>query len=149
MPAPPGLLDRCRVDDDFRTDAGVEWLVDAAGCSAAALANPETIVQVFRRAIHDLKLKPLSQPTLHVFPPPGGVTAMVMLSKSHLTCHTFPETRYAAFNLYCCKERPEWSWAEQLAELLGATRVSVRRLARPDDRPEARVPGLRPSTFLP
>jgi S-adenosylmethionine decarboxylase len=59
---------------------------------------------------------------------------MLMLSESHLTCHTFPEAQYAAFNLYCCKERPEWNWAQQLAELLGATRVTVRKLARPGER---------------
>ncbi len=115
-----------------RTDVGVEWLIDAAGCSASALTDPARILRVFELAIRELKLKPLSDPTVHVFPPPGGVTAMVMLSESHLTCHTFPESRYAAFNLYCCRERPEWSWAEQLAELLGASRVSVRRLPRPE-----------------
>lgn len=119
------------MDNLSRTDAGVEWLVDAAGCSASALTEPDRIILLFQRAVRELQLKPLAQPTVHVFPPPGGVTAMVMLSESHLTCHTFPEARYAAFNLYCCRERPEWPWSERLAEHLGATQVSVRRLARP------------------
>lgn len=67
---------------------------------------------------------------VHAFPGHGGVTAMQMLSESHLTVHTFPEHAYAALNLYCCRVRPEWPWAARLRELLGAERVTVRRLER-------------------
>jgi len=111
---------------------GVEWLVDASGCRPEALSDPTRLVEVLRRAIVELDLRPVAQPLVHVFPPPGGVTAVLVLSESHLTCHTFPETGYAAFNLYCCRPRPDWAWQERLAETLGATSVRVRRLARPD-----------------
>jgi S-adenosylmethionine decarboxylase len=56
---------------------------------------------------------------------------MLMLSESHLACHTFPERAFAAFNLYCCRPRPEWPWADRLAEMIGAARVVVRRVDRP------------------
>lgn len=117
-------------------DAGLEWLVDAFGCSPAALRDPEQIGRVFARAVEDLGLHPVGAPRFHTFPDPGGVTGMLMLSESHLTCHTFPERGFAAFNLYCCRPRPDWPWKERLAELIGADRVIVRRAPRPMD-PEA------------
>lgn len=113
---------------------GVEWLVDASGCDPARLADPVRLVALLRLAVDELHLRPLAEPVVHVFPPPGkGVTALLLLSESHLACHTFPETGYAAFNLYCCRERPEWPWRERLAEGLGAARVRVRRVRRPEE----------------
>lgn len=112
-------------------DTGLEWLVDAFGCSPAALRDPAVLGRVFARAVEELGLRPLGAPRFHAFPEPGGVTGMLMLSESHLTCHTFPEHGFASFNLYCCRARPDWPWAERLAELLGATRVGVRRVERP------------------
>ena len=112
-------------------DTGLEWLVDAYGCSPAALRDPEIIGRVFARAVLDLGLRPVGAPCFHVFPEPGGVTGMLLLSESHLTCHTFPERGFAAFNLYCCRPRPEWPWAERLADLIGAERVVSRRIDRP------------------
>jgi S-adenosylmethionine decarboxylase len=54
----------------------------------------------------------------------------VMLTESHLACHTYPEHGLAAINLYCCRPRPEWPWEERLAALLGATDVRVRKVER-------------------
>jgi S-adenosylmethionine decarboxylase len=71
-----------------------------------------------------------AEPVWHVFPGEGGVTGMVLLTESHLVCHTYPEHASATFNLYCCRERPEWPWAVRLGELLGASEVTVRRLDR-------------------
>lgn len=111
-------------------DTGVEWLVDAYGCSPAALRDADTIGRVFARAVEELGLHPIGAPRFHTFPEPGGVTGMLMLSESHLACHTFPERAFAAWNLYCCKPRPEWPWAERLAEIVGAERVVIRKIER-------------------
>ena len=53
-----------------------------------------------------------------------------MLAESHLSVHTFPEHGYAALNLYCCRPIAEWPWQEVLKEMLGASEVVVRTLAR-------------------
>src|SRR5512138_17901 len=114
---------------------GVEWVVDAFGCEPGALRSPGQLRSLFDRAVAELGLRPVAPLAVHPFPGPGGITAVQLLSESHLTAHTFPETGYAAFNLYCCRARPDWPWAERLAELLGATRVEVRRIARPGPPP--------------
>lgn len=62
---------------------------------------------------------------VHVFPGPGGITAMYLLSESHLTIHTFPETGIVTLNTYCCTPRPPAPWRELLGEILGAQKVTV------------------------
>lgn len=111
-------------------DVGTEWLVEAAGCREAALRDPAALGALFERIISELSLKPLHAPSWHVFPGPGGVTGFVMLTESHLTCHTYPEYGIATINLYCCRRRTEWPWRERLTEHLGATQVQVRVLDR-------------------
>jgi S-adenosylmethionine decarboxylase len=112
-------------------DTGLEWLVDAHGCDPARLRDAALLDRVFARAVEELGLRPLGAPRFHAFPEPGGVTGMLLLSESHLTCHTFPERAFASFNLYCCRPRPDWPWAERLAEMIGAASVLVRRVERP------------------
>ncbi|HYM61693.1 MAG TPA: S-adenosylmethionine decarboxylase [Thermoanaerobaculia bacterium] len=106
-------------------DVGVEWIVNAGGCDAAALRSVESMATLFARAIRDLSLHPVSEPHFHQFPSPGGITGFVILAESHLACHTYPEHGVATINLYCCRERPEWDWETNLAELLGAAAVEV------------------------
>ena len=107
-------------------NVGTEWLVDAEGCSAEALRDIETLRRVCDTVIRDLTLQVVGEPQWHQFPQPGGVTALYLLTESHLACHTYPENSTATFNLYCCKTRPDWQWEERLIEMLGATRVRVR-----------------------
>lgn len=111
---------------------GFEWVVDAFGCAVAPLRDGARLVRLFERAMAELDLHPVGAPLVHAFAGHGGVTVMQLLSESHLTAHTFPEHGYAAFNLYCCRRRAEWPWAERLHEALGAERVIVRRLERPE-----------------
>lgn len=109
---------------------GVEWLVEARGCDPARLRSKAALEALFARACAELELKPVAPALWHEFPGAGGVTGMLLLAESHLTCHTFPERGYAAVNLYCCRPRPRWDFAARLAEALGARAVEVRELAR-------------------
>jgi S-adenosylmethionine decarboxylase len=109
---------------------GTEWLVEAAGCEAEALRDPERVRAVLERAVAELDLRVVGDMALHKFPGAGGVTGLALLTESHLACHTYPEFGAATFNLYCCRVRPRWAWEERLAEMLGAARVSVRVFER-------------------
>ena len=111
-------------------NVGTEWLVDAEGCRPEALRDAAALEAVFRRAEAELGLRALEAPVFRRFPGPGGVTGLLLLAESHLTCHTYPEFGTATFNLYCCRARPAWPWEERLAEMLGAQRVRVRVLER-------------------
>jgi S-adenosylmethionine decarboxylase len=109
---------------------GTEWLIEASGCDAEALRDVRRLRGVFERAVRELDLRVVGEPLWHKFPGEGGATGLAMLTESHLACHTYPEFRAATFNLYCCRERPEWPWAERLREMLGAETVTVRSVGR-------------------
>ncbi|HEX8476529.1 MAG TPA: S-adenosylmethionine decarboxylase [Pyrinomonadaceae bacterium] len=111
--------------------AGTEWLVDAGGCRADSLSDVELMREVLARIVAELNLRVVGEGLWHKFPAPGGVTGLLLLSESHLACHTYPEFGIATFNLYCCRARPEWHWRERLQEMLGATQVTVRTVERP------------------
>src|SRR5262245_33809561 len=104
---------------------GTEWLIDASGCDADALADSERLRAVFNRVISDLDLHVVGEIAWAKFDAPGGVSGLALLSESHLTCHTYPEFRAATFNLYCCRERTAWPWEEMLKQMLGAAEVQV------------------------
>ena len=109
---------------------GTEWLIDASGCDAAALADLDRMRAVFDRVIRDMDLNVLGEIAWHQFDHPGGVSGLALLSESHLTCHTYPEFRAATFNLYCCRNRASWTWEMTLKEMLGAKEVKVRVFER-------------------
>ena len=111
-------------------EIGAEWLVDAAGCRPDALVDVSLLQRLFDRVIRDLDLHPLHDAQWHKFPEPGGVTGFVVLTESHLACHTYPEHGALTINLYCCRRRSEWPWREHLQTMFGAERVDVRAVDR-------------------
>ena len=110
--------------------AGAEWIVDAYGCDPLLLREERVLRALFARAVEELRLTPVAPPLFHAFPGAGGLSGLLLLSESHLACHTFPETGYASLNLYCCRPRPAWDVAARLREALGARRDEVRTVPR-------------------
>ena len=109
---------------------GTEWLIEAFECEANSLRDAAALQSVFADVIADLGLKIVGAPHWHQFGGEAGITGLVMLTESHLACHTYPEYRTATFNLYCCRTRPEWNWKENLSEMLGAQKVKVTKIER-------------------
>ncbi len=113
---------------------GSEWLIDAEDCDAENLRDLEKVRAVFARIIKDLELKTIGEEIWHKFDGEGGVTGLVMLTESHLACHTYPEHNIATFNLYCCRTRPAWNWEENLREILSAKAVNIQQIVRGNPR---------------
>ena len=108
----------------------VEWLVDASGCTAELLRCQARLEKLFAEIIADLDLHPVRPALWHAFPGEAGLSGVLVLSESHLACHTFPEHRFAAFSLYSCGRRRAWPWMERLRQSLGASEVTVREIRR-------------------
>ena len=118
---------------------GTEWLIEATGCDKAALSDERAIRAVLSSVIDDLGLRSIGS-VWHKFEGEGGVTGLIALTESHLACHTYPEHGTATFNLYCCRERPEWNWDGELRAKLSATDVTVTRIDRGNPQSAIRNP---------
>lgn len=103
---------------------GSEWLVDGHGCVPAKLSDRASVIALMDRIVSIMALNVVST-VIHDFPGPGGITALYLLSESHLTIHTYPETGIVTLNTYCCTPRKPAPWRELLGEMLGAQQVTV------------------------
>jgi S-adenosylmethionine decarboxylase len=120
---------------------GIEWVVEAFGCSPQSLRDTAALESLFARIIREMKLRPVGETQWHQFPGTGGITGLCLLAESHLACHTFPEHGSLCLNLFCCAPRGEWDFESILRQLFAANRVSVRRLQRPYEQNLKRVAG--------
>ncbi len=128
------MLDLAPKKNDFGVAClpvlGREWIVDGTECEAALLRSEDAVRALLARAMKELSLNAVAPPLVHKFPGEGGVTALVLLSESHLAVHTFPEHGALTLNVYCCKERPTWDFQAVLGELFQAKGVRVTAIAR-------------------
>lgn len=115
--------------------AGVLCVVHPYGCDPVALRSVDRLRSVFDAIVRDLGLHTVGDPRWHTFPGEGGVTGLVLLSESHLACHTYPERAFATIDLHCCRTGVTWAWESHLREALGAARVVVRTVPRGEHLP--------------
>ena len=115
---------------------GVEWIVDAQGCSSESLRDLSLLGALFQQIISDLRLRPIGETRWHQFPNTGGITGLCLLAESHLACHSFPEFGSLCLNLFCCAPRDSWDFEEQLKRMFSATAVQVRAVTRTYEMPE-------------
>lgn len=88
------------------------------------------LAALFEELVVRLQLHVMQTPQWQLFPGAGGITGLCLLAESHLTVHTFPETGFAALNVYCCRPRAQPDFSALLGRLLGASQVRVRQLER-------------------
>lgn len=61
---------------------------------------------------------------------PIGVTYFAVISTSHFSIHTWPEYRYAAVDIFSCKDEVVDGIAQVLKDLFGAGHVELRMIRR-------------------
>jgi S-adenosylmethionine decarboxylase len=110
--------------------SGIEWVIDAHGCSAESLSSSALLDELFQRIVSAMHLRPVGPTQWHQFPNTGGITGLCLLAESHLACHTFPEFGSLCLNVFCCVPREAWEFAPALKSMFGATSVSVRSITR-------------------
>lgn len=82
------------------TRMGHHCLLNVYGCKHEVLDNLEFMLHVIKKAAKECGATILSE-SVHKFEP-QGITAILLLSESHISVHTFPEQGTAAFDIFTC-----------------------------------------------
>lgn len=120
-PEPPGVHD-FYVEKDGLRYAGTHLLIDLIG--ACRLADPAVVETALRRAVDETGAA-LLDIELHCFSPQGGVTAVALLAESHMSIHTWPETGFAAVDVFLCGRRDPYRAIPVLKEAFTPERLQV------------------------
>ena len=67
---------------------------------------------------------------LHRFEANGGLSGVAVLAESHIAVHTWPEARYAAFDIFMCGQAQPQRAVEVLRAAFAPQRIDVRELRR-------------------
>ena len=86
---------------------GKQLTIDMYGCTFEVLNDPDFIKAAMVAALKEAQLTLLNF-ICHRFDP-HGLTALALLTESHMTIHTYPELGYAAIDIFACGEnsRPD------------------------------------------
>ena len=82
---------------------GLHLTADLRGCDPrrGAMTDPPALREVCLAAVRGAGLTPVGE-LFHRFPPPGGVTGVLLLAESHVAVHTWPEMNAVTLDVYVC-----------------------------------------------
>ena len=78
------------------------WILQLHGIAPERINDPDVLMQELTRLVERLHLTRVSDHT-HYFHP--GVSAVIILSESHLSVHTWPELGYLHADIVTCVEK--------------------------------------------
>jgi len=81
-------------------EAGRHWILDLYGCPPDLLDDHDVIVARLRDVTERFELT-LLEVASHRFEP-QGITAVGLLAESHFSIHTWPESGFAAIDIFTC-----------------------------------------------
>lgn len=108
---------------------GEHLIVDLSGCDQELLLDSKRSRDLFFNSVRDAGLTVVTE-GFYQFSP-HGFTCFLLLAESHASLHAWPEFGYCAIDLFTCNLGIDLTpLVNQLQELLGATHVTVRTIAR-------------------
>ena len=115
--------------EENKVSVGTHCILELYGCPATVLNDAQKIQQALREASRVAKSTLLGE--IHHAFQPHGVTALALLAESHISVHTWPETGYAAVDVFTCGDHtmPEKACV-YLASSLEAADYSLQTVAR-------------------
>jgi S-adenosylmethionine decarboxylase len=108
---------------------GTHCILELYGCPAESLNDAPYILKSLREAALEAGATFLKE-TFHCFEP-HGVTALTLLAESHISIHTWPESGYAAVDVFTCGDHtmPETA-CRYLTQALGSSQYTLHSLRR-------------------
>tara|TARA_Y100001970_G_scaffold294127_1_gene447214 strand:+ start:61451 stop:61915 length:465 start_codon:yes stop_codon:yes gene_type:complete len=110
-----------------KTFAGIHLLVDLWG--AKPLDNESYLNETLVECLKAAKAKLLHK-HIHKFEDNGGLTGIAVLAESHMSFHTWPETDYAAFDIFTCGNSTPDETIKVLKEKFNPDKILVKKIFR-------------------
>lgn len=107
---------------------GRHVLMELWGCDCDRLDSTTVIHSIMRKAAKVAKAQPVLSSARHF--DPVGVTAIMMIQESHFSIHTWPESGYAAVDVYTCGDCDPVKAAHVFSKELKAQRVGIQEIIR-------------------
>jgi S-adenosylmethionine decarboxylase len=117
------------VNNPVHHSSGTHLLADLHEANRDALANPSLIEDLLKRAALAAGAH-IVYSHFHPFGPGQGVTGVVLLAESHISIHTWPETGFAAVDIFMCGRAVPARALDCIREGLTPATVDVRDIAR-------------------
>ncbi len=89
-----------RLEGQFLAPVGVHYILELYDCPFELLNDLEFVMRSLKEAVVKARATLLGEVS-HQFHP-QGVTALLLLSESHISIHTWPESGYAALDIFTC-----------------------------------------------
>lgn len=97
---------------------GHHVLVELFGCEPSRTDDVVAVREGLLAAVRAIGATPVGE-VFHRFQP-QGVSGVVLIAESHLSCHTWPEAGYVAVDIYTCGYMDARAAVEHLRQLFGA-----------------------------
>ena len=108
---------------------GRHLLADFYDCASPLLADPIWVEQTLLRAADAGHATVLNR-HFHHFGPGLGVTGVLLLKESHISIHTWPESGFAALDLFMCGASDADAALAVLLEAFAPARQSTQAIIR-------------------
>lgn len=108
---------------------GQHVLADLHGIDPFLLRDANGLRDLLLEAAHAAQARVLGV-DFHHFGGSGGVTGVVLLSESHMTCHTWPEHGYAALDIFMCGQADPQRALAHIRHALKSTRADITTIPR-------------------
>ena len=120
---------------------GKHLLLDIFLTEPDVLTDKKFTRELFKNIIGEINMKAILPITIYQFlsyqnkkkkqTKLGGITAFYLLEESHLSCHTWPEENYVAYDIYSCKNFNEKKVINLLKKVLPVKKINHRVIRRP------------------
>lgn len=103
-------------------EQGKHLVIDVLVKNSSKLSDKTFTRKLFKTIIKEIEMKAVLPITIYQFPSfiniknrthrkikkqKGGITAFCILEESHISCHSWPEENYVAYDIYSCKNFDE------------------------------------------
>jgi S-adenosylmethionine decarboxylase len=110
------------VERDGLKFAGTHLIIDVWG--ASRLDQMRVVERMMREAVEEVGAT-LLRLDLHHFAENGGISGVALLAESHISIHTWPETGYAALDIFVCGTCDAYRAVPVIKRALNPERVTV------------------------